>query len=200
MSVYFRVSIRSYSAQVQRSWTTTTVCSHTSSSCCTDQQWLDCCGLGKSFGCLAYQHAVYAARPSVRYSFLAQMLVLSSAWFENSRRSFPCVKWTSSRAPSATLYSQSLVFGLNCKARPWEAPTSDPLRSSSAEEAVLPVPLFHQAHTEDGQSRTDSPPLPPEPRSHFPLQPPTAPLSFSISNAIRRRSLSIDVCPWKRKA
>lgn len=168
-------------------------CSHTSSSCSPHQQWLDCCGCSRNVG----RFPTLCTRPS---SWLRDGP--SGVWFENRRRSFPCVKWTSSRAPSATLYSHSLSFGLSCKAGPWEAPTSTLIHSGPAPQRRLFCQLLYSSeHTpRPGQSQTDSPPSPPEPGSHFPLQPPTALHSFSISSAIRRRSFLLWPVCSSRKA
>lgn len=66
-------------------------------------------------------------------------------------------------------------------------------------QAVLPAPLSQLVHTQGRQSQTDSPLLPPEPPSHFPQQPSSGPLGFSIIEAITRRSLSFVISRRKAK-
>lgn len=111
---------------------------------------------------------------AVRYSFLAWTHCSQQPMVSESRLWRPDVLSHESRGPPAELLQllQILrdlhlagVLKLGPGSRPPSLWSTQP---SSAAEAVLPAPLSQLLYTQGGQSQTDSPPLPPEPPSHFP--------------------------------
>lgn len=168
----------------------------------TDQQWPDC-----SYGQRLWMktNTLCFCPLSVRYSFLAWTHCSQQPTVSESQLWRPDVLshvWRGPPAELLQLLHSLIVLRLARVVKLGPGSRPPPLWSTqpgSAAEAALPAPLSQLPHTQGGQSQTDSPPLPPEPPSHFPLLPPTTPLSFSIFEAIRRRSLSFVVFPWKGK-
>ena len=112
---------------------------------------------------------------SVRYSFLAWTHCSQQPTVSESRLWRPDVLSHEWRGPPAELLQLlhilivarlAGVVKLGPGSRP---PLLWSTQPGSAAEAVLPAPLSQLPHTQGGQSQTDSPPLPPEPPSHFPL-------------------------------
>lgn len=111
--------------------------------------------------------------------------------------------WRRPPAELLLLFNVLIVLRLARVVKPGPGSHSPPLWSTqlgSAVDAVAtPAPLSQLPHNQGRQSQTGGPPLPSEPLFHFPPQPPTDPPSFSIFEAIRRRSFSFVVYPWKER-